>query len=138
MKLFNKGWKFLYKSGAVLFLLAIMFIGSVSLVSLSQKGKVYYGDRCISSLNQKTIEYLNQEEIIAYDYELKCNTLYLDLSSKDDLTKDEMIAILVRISSYYKSIGYTTDTQVTLKNNNYLILASLIEDGSVSLSVSEL
>jgi len=138
MNILSKTWKILVKTGLVFFLWAVMFIGAVSLFSLTQKGTVYYGDRCNSTLNQSAIDYLNQEEIIAYDYEFKCNTLYLDLNVKDDLNKEQIIALLVRISNYYKNINYNVDKQVTIKNTSYLVLASIIEDGSVSLSVSEL
>ena len=34
---------------------------------------------------EQAIDYLKQEEIIAFDYELNCNTLYLDLSVKENL-----------------------------------------------------
>lgn len=138
MKFLSKAWQTLVKAGLTLFIWTIMFIGAISLFSLTQKGTIYYGNRCTSTLNKKAIDYLNQEEIIAYDYELNCNTLYLDLNVKDNLNKEKIIALLVRISNYYQSINYIVDTQVTIKNNNYLILASLIEDGTVSLSVSEL
>ena len=87
MHFLKKSWLTLTKLGFVLFLWTIMFIGAISLFSIAQKGTVYYGDRCQSTLNQKAIDYLNQDEIIAYDYELNCNTLYLDLSVKDDLKK---------------------------------------------------
>ncbi len=106
--------------------------------SLTNRGTVYYGNRCISSIDDKALKYLNQDEIIAYDYELQCNTLYLDLVVDDEITKDESISLLVRIANYYNSIEYNTKAQVTLKNSSYLILASLIGDGTVSLSVSEI
>lgn len=138
MKIFRKTWHFLAKCGAILFLLTLMFVGAISLVSLTQKGKVHYGQRCASSINEKAIDYLNQEEIIAYDYELNCNTLYLDLSVNDKLSEEQIVAVLVRISNYYKEIQFTTNTQVTIKNSSYLILASLTEDGSVSLSVTHI
>lgn len=115
-----------------------MFTGAVSIFSLANRNTIYYGNRCNSFLNEKAISYLNQEEIIAYDYELNCNTLYLDLSVNDDLTKEKIFALLTRISIYYNSINLNLNTQVTAKNNKYLILASLINDGSVSLSVSEI
>ena len=138
MSFFKKTWNILVKAGLVLFLWTVMFVGAISLFSLTQKGTIYYGNRCVSSLNKKAIDYLNQNEIIAYDYELKCNTLYLDLNIIDELDKNQIIAILVRISNYYQSIDFIVDTQVTIKNNKYLILASLVEDGSISLSVSDL
>lgn len=138
MKFLSKTWQILVKAGLVVFLLTVMFIGAVSLFSLTQKGTVYYGERCNTLLNQKAIDYLNQDEIIAYDYELNCNTLYLDISVKDNLNKDQITSLLVRISTYYVSINHSIDTQVTAKNSTYLILASLINDGSVSLSVSEI
>lgn len=115
-----------------------MFIGAISLFSLTNKGTIYYGNRCTSKLNENAITYLRQEEIISYDYEFNCNTLYLDLDVKDELKKDQIIAVLIRISQYYKTIDLSINTQVTIKNASYLILASIIEDGSVSLSVSEL
>lgn len=115
-----------------------MFAGAVSIFSLVNRDTIYYGGRCNSSLDEKAINYLNQEEIIAYDYELNCNTLYLDLNVDDSLTKDQIIALLTRISTYYNSINFDADTQVIIKNNNYLILANFINDGSVSLSVSEI
>lgn len=138
MKFLSKIWKILVKAGLVSFLLTVMFIGAVSLFSLTQKGTVYYGERCNTLLNQKAIDYLNQDEIIAYDYELNCNTLYLDISVKDNLNKNQITSLLVRISTYYASINHSIDTQVTAKNSTYLILASLTNDGSVSLSVSEI
>lgn len=137
MKYINAIWRFLYKCGLVVFIYLIMFIGSISLVSLTQKGVIYYGDRCNSLLDNKAIDYLKQEEIIAYDYVLQCNTLYLDLNVNDELTDKQITALLVRISSYYKEIDFNVDTQITTKNSKYLILASLINH-EVSLTVSQL
>lgn len=138
MHVFNKIWHFLVNCGLALFSLTIMLVGAISLFSLTNRGTVYYGNRCISSIDDKALKYLNQDEIIAYDYELQCNTLYLDLVVDDEITKDESISLLVRIANYYNSIEYNTKAQVTLKNSSYLILASLIGDGTVSLSVSEI
>ena len=126
MKFLNKVWRFCVKTGCCLFLLLIMFIGAVSLVAITQKGKINYGNRCNCSLNENVISYLNQKEIIAYDYDLQCNTLYLDLVLEENATKETAKSILIRLSSYYKTIEYNVDTQITLKGNNYLILASLV------------
>lgn len=130
-------YKILWKSGAVLLILTIMFVGAISLFSLSQKGKIYYGNRCYLSLDTRAIDYLNQEEIIAYDYDFACNTLYLDLNVDEKISKDSSKALLVRISTYYKSIDFNINTQISLKGNNYLILASLVNE-EVSLSISDL
>jgi len=138
LKIIKSTWKTLVKTGLVVFVWAIMFVSAISIFSLVNKDTIYYGNRCNSTINKKAINYLNQEEIIAYDYELNCNTLYLDLNVNDELSKEKIIALLTRISTYYSSIKLNTNTQVTIKNKNYLILASLINDGSVSLSVSEL
>ena len=130
-------WKFSYKTGLSLFLITIMFIGAVSLVSLTQKGKVYYGNRCNASINKKALAYLNQDEVISYDYELNCNTLYLDLTLENSITKENAKSLLVRISSYYKSINYNVDTQITLKGNDYMILASLVAN-EITMSITQL
>lgn len=133
----KKVWKFLYKGGLSLFLLVFMFFSSVSLVSLTQKGKAYYGNRCNSLINKKTISFLRQEEIISYDYELNCNTLYLDLNVNNHITIEKAKALIIRISSYYESINYNVDTQIFLKGYNYIILASLVKN-EVTFSVSSL
>ena len=59
-----------------------------------------------SVINEKALAFLNQEEIISYDYELNCNTLYLDLNLEESVSINNAKALLVRISSYYKSINY--------------------------------
>ena len=133
----KKLWEFLYKGGVFLFLLGLMFFGSVSLVSLTQKGKVYYGNRCNSSLDKKTISFLNQEEIISYDYELNCNTLYLDLNVNDHISIENAKTLIIRMSSYYKAINYNVDTQISLKGFNYIILASIVQN-EVTMNVSRL
>ena len=133
----KKLWKFLYKGGVFLFLLGLMFFGSVSLVSLTQKGKVYYGNRCNSSLDKKTISFLNQEEIISYDYELNCNTLYLDLNVNDHISIENAKTLIIRMSSYYKAINYNVDTQISLKGYDYIILASIVQN-EVTMNVSRL
>lgn len=138
LKTLKKTWNLLVKAGLVTFIWAVMFISAVAIFSLVNKNTIYYGNRCSSSINEKAIDYLNQDEIIAYDYELDCNTLYLDINVEDDINKEKIIALLTRISTYYSSINMNINTQATVKNNRYLILASLINDGSVSLSVSEL
>lgn len=130
-----KLWNFLYKSGIILFIYFFMFVGAVSLVSITQKGTVYYGDRCNSTLDSKALSYLNQEEIIAYDYNLQCNTLYIDLVVDDTIKQETSKALLVRIYSYYDSIDFDIPFQISLKGANYLILASLDTDG-VSMTVS--
>jgi len=137
MKLLKKMWNFSAKAGLCLFLLTVMFVGAVSLVSITQKGKVYYGNRCSSKLNEKALSYLKQEEIISYDYELKCNTLYLDLVLDDFVTKENAKALLVRLSSYYENINYNIDIQITLKNSTYIILASLVNK-EVTMSITNL
>ena len=126
MKIAKKLWNTFAKLGFALFSLTLMFIGAVSLVSFTQKGTVYYGNRCTSSINEKAISYLNQEEVISYDYELNCNTLYLDLVLDNSINQDKAKALLVRISSYYETIKYNVDTQISLKGSNYLILASIV------------
>ena len=137
MKFLEKVWLFSVKAGLSLFIFSTMFLGAVSLVSLTQKGKIYYGNRCKSVLNKKVIDYLNQEEIVSFDYELKCNTLYLDLTLNDSTEKERAKSILVRMSSYYESIEYNVDTQISLKGYNYLILASIVNK-EVSLNITSL
>ncbi len=126
MKILKKLWSFSVKSGLSLFIFTIMFITSVILVSITQKGKINYGNRCISSFNEQVLSYLNQEEIISYDYDFKCNTLYLDLTLNEGITKEGAKVLLIRLSSYYDEINYNVDTQITLKGDNYLILATLV------------
>lgn len=130
-------YKILWKSGAALIILTIMIVGAISIFSISQKGKIYYGNRCVLSLDNRAIDYLNQNEIIAYDYDFKCNTLYLDLNVEENITKEKSKALLVRISTYYKDINFNSDTQVSLKGSDYLILASLV-NGEVSMTTSSL
>ena len=128
-------WDLSVKAGLVCFTLATLVVSAISLFSIAQKGSVYYGNRCIAVIDSKAINYLNQEEIIAYDYDLKCNTLYLDLNIKDELNPSQIIALLTRISVYYESINVSFKTHVTVKNATSLILANL-QNGSVSLSIS--
>ena len=137
LKTLKSIWKFSSKCGLVLFTYTLMFIAAISLFSLVNKGTVYYGNRCNSTINQRAIEYLNQEEIIAYDYELNCNTLYLDLNVNDDLNEKQIKTVIIRISNYYKEINFSVDTQIIIKNSKYLILASLVNH-EISLSVSTL
>ena len=137
MYILKKLWPFSVKIGTSTFLLCIMFIGAISIFSLTQKGKVYYGKRCNSTMNIDSIDYLNQNEVIAYDYELKCNTLYIDLTLIDTITKENAKALLLRISSYYKNINYTTDTQITLKGKDYLIFASFV-DSEITMNITPL
>lgn len=134
----KKTWNISVKLGLILFVYFVLFAGAVSVFSLVNKDTIYYGDRCTGTINDNAINYLNQAEIIAYDYELNCNTLYLDVNVVDDLTKEQIIALLTRISTYYSSINLNIDTHATIKNSNYLILANFITDGSISLSVSEI
>ena len=126
MKFFKHLWSFSVKAGLSFFVLTIMIIGSISLVSITQKGTVYYGNRCVSNLDNSIIEYLNQKEVISFDYELKCNTLYLELILDDSITQETAKALLIRISAYYESINYNVNTQISVKGNNFLILASLV------------
>lgn len=128
MKTLQKIWFFLSKAGFSLFLLTIMFVGAISLVSITQKGKIYYGNRCLGNINEKALKYLNQDEIISYDYELKCNTLYLDLVLQDDIKEESVKGLLVRISSYFTSINYKIDTHITLKGFDYMILATIVNE----------
>lgn len=137
MHLLSKTWNFFVKAGFVVLLYVIMFVGAISLFSVVNKDTVYYGNRCTSILDEQAIDYLNQEEIIAYDYELNCNTLYLDLNVNESLNDKQITALLVRISNYYKTINFSTDTQISIKNSKYLILASLV-NYEVSLSVTKL
>ena len=135
MKFIKNLWNTSAKIGLSLFLLTVMLIGAISLVSFTQKGKTYYGNRCKASLNEKAISYLNQEEVISYDFELNCNTLYLDLVLDDSITQDNAKALLVRISSYYELIKYAVDTQISAKGDTYLILASIV-DQSLTMSIT--
>ena len=137
MIIIKKIWKFSVKAGLSLFIISAMFVGAVSLVSLTQKGKVYYGNRCHSISNEKILTFLKQEDIIAYDYELKCNTLYLDLTLQDFMTSENAKALLIRLSDYYDTIEYNVDTQITLKGNDYMILASLVNK-EVTMSITTL
>ena len=129
--------RFFANAGFSLFILMIMFVGAISLVAITQKGKINYGNRCHCTLDDSVISYLNQKEIIAYDYELKCNTLYLDLVLEDNTTKDTAKSLLIRLSSHYKDIGYNVNTQITLKGDNYIILASLV-DYEITLSTTDI
>lgn len=135
MKIFNYIWRFFVKGGQALFLLFLMFIAAISLVGITQKGRINYGSRCHCQLNENILSYLNQKEIIAYDYELNCNTLYLELVLDNTTKKETAKALLVRLSSYYKELNYNVDTQITLKNDIYLILASLV-NGEITMSTT--
>lgn len=137
LKILSKIWNFSVKAGLSLFVLSIMFLSSIVLVSITQKGKIYYGDRCYAFIEEKVISYLNQDEVISYDYDFACNTLYLDLTLNENITKEGAKTLLVRLSSYYDEIEYNVDTQITLKGNDYLILATLI-DKEITMSITTL
>ena len=137
MKILKKLWSFSVKAGLSLFIFTTMFITSVILVSITQKGKINYGNRCISSFDEQIISYLNQKEIISYDYEFKCNTLYLDLTLDEDITKEGAKVLLISLSSYYDEINYNVDTQITVKGDTYLILATLVNK-EITISIKTL
>lgn len=137
LKFLKKTWKIFTSVGLIILIYTTLFVGAISLFSLANKNTIYYGNRCVSSINEKAIEYLNQPEIIAYDYSLQCNTLYLDLNVEESLNESSIKAILVRISNYYESINFSTNTHISIKNSKYLILASLI-NYEISLSVTHL
>ena len=137
MKILKKLWSFSVKAGLSLFIFTTMFITSVILVSIAQKGEINYGNRCISSFDEQIISYLNQKEIISYDYEFKCNTLYLDLTLDEDITKEGAKVLLISLSSYYDEINYNVDTQITVKGDTYLILATLVNK-EITISITTL
>lgn len=136
MKIINKAWTCLYKSGLFLFTWFILFISAVLLVSISQKNTIHYGERCNTSLKEDAINYIIKEDIIAYDYTYHCNTLYLDLSVNDSMTIPQITAMLIRISTHYKNSDILNQTHATVKNSHYLVLASLLSDGSVSFTTT--
>ena len=135
MKILRKIWHFLYKGGLCIFIFTIMFASAISLVSLTQKNKIFYGNRCNTIEDERIVDFLNQEEVISYDYEFNCNTSYIELILLDEITVENCKALLVRISSNLDAINYNINTQVTLKGNDYLIFAS-IEKSEVTMTIS--
>lgn len=137
MKTALKTWSFLKNGGLSLFFLTLLFIFSVILVSITQKGTVYYGNRCITTLNDDIISHLKQYDVISYDYELNCNTLFIDLTLEESASKDTAKTLLIRLSSYYIDKNFNIDTHITLKGINYIIFATLI-DKEITMNITNI
>lgn len=137
MNFLNKMWSFFKNGGLSLFFLTLLFVLSVVLVSITQKGTVYYGNRCVVNMPEDIISNLKQDEAISYDYEVRCNTLFIDLTLKEEVLKDGAKALLVRISSYYLDNNYNIDTHVTLKGSDYLIFATLINN-EITMNITDI
>lgn len=133
----KKTWNILIKSS--LSLLTVFVLGAVSLVlvSLLNTETIMYGDRCRATLNETAIDYLQDiKEIDSYDYNLSCNTLYLDMMVSENIDEGEATTILVSVSYFYKSIDYQPNVQVSLKGSNYILLATFTKEGGVSVTSS--
>ena len=135
MKFLKKTLNFFKNGGLSLFFFTLLFILSIILVSITQKGSVYYGNRCVTSINEDIISYIKQDEIISYDYELNCNTLFIDLTVKENTTKEMAKTLLVRLSSYCKDTNYNINTHLTVKGLDYIIFATLI-DNEITMNIT--
>jgi hypothetical protein len=125
MKL-KKTYSFCVNLGKSIFILITLFVLSTVLISVKEKGNIYYGNRCSATLDNRAINFLKKENLISYDYELNCNTLFLELITENNCSLENHKALLVRIANYYKEINFDINIQITLKNDNYLVLASIV------------
>jgi hypothetical protein len=103
----------------------IITIASISLISVSNKGKVDYGGRCYQSFDDSFVETYGYLGIELKDNKLVCNTYYLEYESV--LNERENILFLNSISKLFYDNSIDCNIHIILKTNQFLILSTIID-----------
>lgn len=102
-----------------------LLIISISLISLTMKGKVNYGGRCTTKIDENIILNHNYKDIILTSNYLGCNTYYLEYNS--DLEEKENIIFLASLSKLLSDNNININMHVIIKNQNYQLIATIVD-----------
>lgn len=118
-------YKFFIKSGQVAFIWVILFVISISLYSITIKGKVNYGDRCYQSINEDVIKSYQYEGVLLNNGYLACNTYYLEY--KSELEEKDNVIFLAAVAKLLSDNDITCDMHIIIKCKDYQIIATIVD-----------
>ena len=121
----RKLYYFFVIGGKVLFVWMIMFILSISLYSLSIKGKVNYGNRCRVEMDDEVLARYSHEGIELVTSEIKCNTQYLEYRSL--LSEKENSLFLVSLAKLMYDEKITLNVHVIIKCDGYQMISTIVD-----------
>ena len=115
---------FFVNAGKVAFLSTLLLVISVSLYSLTIKGKVNYGNRCYVSFDTELIDKYEYNGIRLLSSYLECNTCYLEYSS--DLNEENNLLFLASLSKLFRDNDVDSNFHIIIKTNDYQILSTIV------------
>ena len=121
----KKLYYFFVTGGKVLFIWMIMLILSISLYSLSIKGKVDYGNRCKFEMGDEVLAQYSHERIELIASEIKCNTQYLEYRSL--LSEKENSLFLVSLAKLMYDEKITLNVHVIIKCDDYQMISTIVD-----------
>lgn len=121
----KKLYYFFVNSGKIVFVWTLLLTTSVSLYSLTIKGKVNYGGRCYQNFDDSIIRNMNYKNVKFENGYLACNTYYLEYTST--LSEDNNVIFLVSLSKLLSDNNIDCNIHVVIKNEEYQILSTIVD-----------
>lgn len=131
----KKLYYFFVKSGEVLFIWSLLVILSITMQSLTIKGKVNYGQRCYQSIDTSFIQKYEYIGVELKSDILECNTYYLTYSSA--LDENDNLRFLVSLSKLLSDNKIDINMHVTIRCEEYQMLSTIV-DYKVSYVTSQI
>lgn len=116
---------FLVSSGKVLFIWMVLLVVSVSIHSITIKGKVNYGERCYQSIRGDVIKKYSYDGTNLTHESLDCNTYYLEYTST--LNEKENILFLASLSKLLSDNDIDCNVHVIIKCEDYQLLSTIVD-----------
>lgn len=118
-------YSFFVKSGKILFTWMILLFLSISLYSLTIKGKTNYGNRCYVNIDDSIIKEYEYDGVILLSCYLGCNTYYLEYESV--LDEDKNVIFLSALTKHLLDNNIDNDTHVIIKCKDYQIMSTIVD-----------
>ena len=131
----KKLYYFFVKIGKITFVWALLVIISISINSLTIKGKVNYGERCYQDFDDSIIKTYSYEGVKLNKGVLECNTYYLNYVSL--LQEEENLRFLISISKLLIENKIEINMHIFIKCEEYQMIATIV-DYKVSYVTSRL
>ena len=131
----KKLYYFFVKSGEILFIWSLLLIISITIYSLTIRGKVNYGNRCYANIDDTFIKEYKYEKIELENSNLECNTYYLMYTSLLDEANN--LKFLLSLSKLLIDNNINLNMHVIIKGDNYQMLSTIV-DYKVSYVISQI
>jgi hypothetical protein len=126
-----KLFKFLAGIGGVILFYGVIGFISLVLVIYTDNKINMYGNRCVTADAYNFKELFKEDAVTNIDYRLGCNTYYVSVSVNDNVSENQIKALLIKYSLIKENNNIEIPIEVTVISSKPYY-ARLLDEGTIT------